>query len=134
LAARSGTRIKATGSGVIVFRGRKGGYGNVIQIKHNNNITTIYGHLSKFAKGIAKGTKVEQGDIIGYVGMTGLATGPHLHYEFLLKDKHRDPMKVDLPTSKPIEAKYKKEFNKKSLAMMAKIEMLNRNLLTANKN
>ncbi len=134
LAARSGTRIKATGGGVIAFRGRKGGYGNVIQIKHNNNITTIYGHLSKFAKGVVKGSNVEQGDIIGYVGMTGLATGPHLHYEFLLRDKHRDPMKVDLPTSKPIKAKYKKEFNKKSLAMMAKIEMLNRNLLTANKN
>ncbi len=131
LAARSGTKIKATGSGTIAFRGRKGGYGNVIKIKHDDNISTIYGHLSRFAKGIRKGTKIKQGDIIGYVGMTGLATGPHLHYEFLLRGKHRDPMKVDLPTSKPIAAKYKKAFNQKSLALIAKIEMLNRPLLTA---
>ncbi|MEE9330892.1 MAG: M23 family metallopeptidase [Methylophilaceae bacterium] len=133
LAARSGTRIKASGDGKVVFMGRKGGYGNVIIIKHRNGIRTLYGHLSRFAKELKRGNEVEQSDIIGFVGMTGLATGPHLHYEFLLNGKHRDPMTVPLPTSIPLEAKYKKEFQEKTTKYMAKIEMLNRNLLIANK-
>lgn len=131
LAARSGTRIKASGDGVVIFKGRKGGYGNVIILKHRNGIKTLYGHLSRFAKGLRKGNKVEQSDIIGYVGMTGLATGPHLHYEFLLNGKHRDPMTVPLPTSVPLEAKYQKAFDVQALDYLAKLEMLNRNLITA---
>lgn len=133
LAARSGTRIKASGDGVVVFRGRKGGYGNVIIIKHKNNIRTLYGHLSRFTKDLRKGTRVDQSEIIGYVGMTGLATGPHLHYEFLLNGVHRNPMTVPLPTGIPLEAKYKEEFDAKVLKYTAKIEMLNRNQVTAEK-
>ena len=133
LAARSGTRIKASGDAVVKFKGKKGGYGNVIILKHRNGIQTLYGHLSKFAKGLRKGKKVEQGDIIGYVGMSGLATGPHLHYEFLLNGIHRDPMKVKLPKGIPLEAKYKKEFKKNASKYMAQIEMLNRTTVIASK-
>ncbi|MFW5432320.1 MAG: OapA family protein [Methylophilaceae bacterium] len=131
LAARSGTRIKASGDGKVMFMGRKGGYGKVIILKHQNGIRTVYGHLSGFAKGLHKGQEVEQSDIIGYVGMTGLATGPHLHYEFLLNGTHRNPMTVELPTSIPLDAKYKEEFKAKTLQYMAKIEMLNRSFMTA---
>jgi len=131
LAARSGTRIKASGDGKVIFRGRKGGYGNVIIIKHRNGIKTVYGHMSKFAKGIHVGSEVEQSDIIGYVGMTGLATGPHLHYEFLLNGVHRDPMKVELPTSVPLDKKYKAEFQVIAQKYMQQLEMLNSHVATA---
>ncbi|MES2547593.1 MAG: M23 family metallopeptidase [Pseudomonadota bacterium] len=126
MAAPTGTRIKASGNGVVDFVGRKGGYGNVIVLKHENGISTVYGHLSRFTPGLRRGMQVAQGDIIGFVGMTGLATGPHLHYEFLLNKVHRDPMTVALPTSVPLEGKYKKEFDALSLNLMAQIEMLNR--------
>jgi len=127
LAAPAGTRIKAAGDGVIDFMGYKDGYGNVIIIKHNSGISTVYGHLSGFVRSLHTGLQVTQSDIIGYVGMTGLATGPHLHYEFLVNGEHHDPMTVALPTSVPIDDLYKKEFDEKSLDFMAKIEMLNRN-------
>jgi murein DD-endopeptidase MepM/ murein hydrolase activator NlpD len=131
LAAPTGTRIKAAGDATVDFVGRKGGYGNVIVLKHKNNISTVYGHLSRFAKGLRKNMKVAQGDIIGYVGMSGLATGPHLHYEFLLNKVHRDPLTVALPTSVPIDAQYKEEFTAKSLNLMAQIQMLNRSYIAA---
>jgi murein DD-endopeptidase MepM/ murein hydrolase activator NlpD len=130
-AAAMGTRVKASGDGEVDFIGRQGGYGNVIILKHDNGISTKYGHLSAFASDLRKGMRVTQGDIIGYVGMTGLATGPHLHYEFLVNGAHRDPMTVALPTSVPIDKKYQKEFDEKSLDYMAKIEMLNRSLVAA---
>ena len=133
LAARSGTRIKASGDGVVQFKGKKGGYGNVIIIQHRNHVQTLYGHLSGFAKGLSKGKKVEQGDIIGYAGKSGLATGPHLHYEFLLKGIHRDPMKVALPTSIPLESRYKAEFTASTASYMTKLDMLNRDIMTASK-
>lgn len=126
MAAPSGTRIKASGNGVVDFVGRKGGYGNVIVLKHENGISTVYGHLSRFAAGLRRGMPVAQGDIIGFVGMTGLATGPHLHYEFLVNKVHRDPMTVALPMSVPIDGQYKKAFDEQSLNLMAQIEMLNR--------
>ncbi len=133
LAARSGTRIKASGDAVVKFKGKKGGYGNVIILQHRNGIQTLYGHLSGFAKGLRKGKQVAQGDIIGYVGMSGLATGPHLHYEFLLNGVHRDPMTVKLPKGIPLEAKYKEEFKANASLYMAKIDMLNRNTIIASK-
>ena len=106
--------------------GLKGGYGNVIVLKHENNVSTLYGHLSGFVAGLRKGQQVTQSDIIGYVGSTGLATGPHLHYEFLVGKEHRDPMTVSLPTSIPIDGKFKKEFDALSLNYMAQIKMLDR--------
>ena len=126
LAAPTGTRVKAAGDAVVEFVGRKGGYGNVIVLKHENGINTLYGHLSGFAAGLRKGMHVAQSDIIGYVGMTGMATGPHLHYEFLVHQIHRDPLTVALPTSVPIDGQFKKEFDALSLDYMAQIEMLNR--------
>ncbi len=130
-AAPIGTRIKASGDGVVDFVGRKGGYGNVVVLKHENGISTVYGHLSRAAEGLRKGIRVEQGEIIGFVGMTGLATGPHLHYEFLVGKVHRDPMTVSLPSSIPIEAKYQKEFDAISLNYLAQIEILNRSQVAA---
>jgi len=133
LAARTGTRIKASGDGKVAFRGRKGGYGNVVILKHKNGIKTLYGHLSKFARGLHVGQTVEQGEIIAYVGMSGLATGPHLHYEFLVNGVHRDPMKVELPTSVPLDKQYEKEFGEKTINFMAKIKMINNHIMTASK-
>jgi murein DD-endopeptidase MepM/ murein hydrolase activator NlpD len=131
-AAPMGTRVKAAGDGVVAFMGVKGGYGNVVIIKHDNGISTVYGHLMRFASDLRKGAKVEQSDIIGYVGMTGLATGPHLHYEFLVDKVHRDPLTVALPTSIPIEAQYKKAFDAQSLERQAQLEMLNRRRVAQN--
>ena len=131
LAAPIGTRVKAAGDAVVEFVGRKGGYGNAIILKHENGISTVYGHLSAFAAGLRKGQHVGQGEIIGNVGMTGLATGPHLHYEFLIGGAHRDPLTVALPTSIPIDGKYKKEFDAISLDYMAQIEILNRSQVAA---
>ena len=108
-AAPIGTRIKAASDGIVDFVGNKGGYGNVIVIKHDNQIGTVYGHLSGFAAGLQRGQQISQGDIIGFVGMTGLATGPHLHYEFLVSGVHRDPLTVALPTNIPIDTEHKPE-------------------------
>jgi murein DD-endopeptidase MepM/ murein hydrolase activator NlpD len=101
-AAGTGTPIKAAGDGVIDFAGVQGGYGNVIVIKHGNNITTAYGHMSRFGAGIRKGAPVSQGTVIGYVGTTGWSTGPHLHYEFRVNGEARDPMRMNLPNAQPL--------------------------------
>ena len=96
-AAPTGTGVKAAGDAIVDFAGVKGGYGNVVVLKHDNGVSTVYGHLSRFAEGLQKGKKVLQGQLIAYVGTTGLSTGPHLHYEFLVNGEHRDPMTVALP-------------------------------------
>ncbi len=103
-AAPTGTPIKATADGVISQIGRQNSYGNVIMINHQGRYTTVYGHLSRFAKGMRNGQRVAQGEVIGYVGMSGLATGPHLHYEFKIGGIHRDPLRVALPNSQPVRA------------------------------
>ena len=131
LAAPTGTRVKASGDGVVDFVGKKGGYGNAIVLKHDGGVSTVYGHLSGFAAGLHKGQQVLQSDIIGYVGMTGLATGPHLHYEFLISGVHHDPLTVALATVIPIDAKYQKAFDDMSLDYMAKIEILKRSRVAA---
>jgi len=92
-AAPTGTKVYAAGAGRVQFRGVKGGFGNVVEIAHTGKVVTRYGHLSKFAAGLANGQKVEQGQLIGYVGSTGLATGPHLHFEFIKGGQHVDPQK-----------------------------------------
>ena len=125
-AAPIGTRVKAAGDGVVEFMGVKGGYGNVVILKHDNGVNTVYGHLSRFSSDIRKGATVQQGDVIGSVGMTGLATGPHLHYEFLVNKVHRDPLTVALPTSIPIDAQFKQAFDTTSLHRQAQLELLNR--------
>ncbi len=100
-AAPTGTAIMAAGNGVVTFVGNRSGYGRTVEIQHGRDTSTLYGHMSRFAK-ITRGQKVQQGDVIGYVGMSGLATGPHLHYEFRVKGVHRDPLSVTLPKAEPL--------------------------------
>lgn len=109
-AAPSGTAIKASGDGRIIFRGKKKDYGNTIIIRHGNNISTLYAHMRSFKKGLKKGSKVAQSQVIGFVGQTGLATGPHLHYEFRLNGIHRDPLTVKLPKAEPIKESERARF------------------------
>ncbi len=109
-AAPMGSKIKATADGVVTMVGKENGYGNVIMLSHQNRYTTVYGHLSRFAKGLHRGQRVTQGEVIGYVGMTGLATGPHLHYEFRVNGRQHDPLRVALPDARPINAADKAAF------------------------
>ena len=101
-AAATGTPIKAAGDGKIIWRGTKGGYGRTVIIQHGGNITTLYAHMSRYRSGVNKGTRVRQGDIIGYVGSSGLATGPHLHYEFRINGVHKNPLTVALPRAESV--------------------------------
>ncbi|MFZ6674292.1 peptidoglycan DD-metalloendopeptidase family protein [Undibacterium sp. Xuan67W] len=101
-AAVTGTPIRASGDGVVDTAGPSGGYGNLVVIKHWNNYSTAYAHMSRFAPGIHKGSKVVQGEVIGYVGTTGWSTGPHLHYEFRVNNEARDPMSISVPSAPPL--------------------------------
>jgi murein DD-endopeptidase MepM/ murein hydrolase activator NlpD len=109
-AAPIGTPVKAAGDGKVRFAGVKGGYGNVVEIDHSRGIVTVYGHLSHFAKGTHVGEHVTQGSIIAYVGMTGLATGPHLHYEYRVDGVFKNPQTVVLPSAEPIDARWHDDF------------------------
>lgn len=123
-AAASGTKVKATADSTVAFAGTKGGYGKVIMLNHRNKYQTVYGHLSGFAKGIRVGQKVKQGDVIGYVGMTGLATGPHLHYEFLVNGIQTNPLKVAMPSGFPITGKQKIAFYRDTDPLMRRIDLM----------
>lgn len=123
-AAPTGTPVKAAGSGRVRFVGNKGGYGKVVEIDHPNEVRTLYGHLSRFARGLNRGDKVSQGDVIGYVGMTGLATGPHLHYEYLLRGVHKDPQKVALPNAAPIPESELAAFQQHAAPLLASLDQL----------
>jgi murein DD-endopeptidase MepM/ murein hydrolase activator NlpD len=109
-AAPQGTPVRVTADGLVAFAGWQTGYGNVIFVKHQNNYSTVYGHLSKFADDLKAGSRVSQGDTIGFVGMTGWATGPHLHYEFRVADQPRDPMSAAVPNAFPLSAERLPEF------------------------
>ncbi len=109
-AAPTGTPVKAAGSGKVVFVGKKGGYGNAIILQHGARYKTLYGHLSRFAKSLKNGTAVRQGQIIGYVGSTGLASGPHLHFEFQVDGVHHNPLTVALPQAEEISGRTKSHF------------------------
>lgn len=124
-AAATGTPIKAAGDGRVITRGVKGGYGNTVIIQHGNNITTLYAHLSRFQKGVTNGSRVRQGQVIGYVGKTGLATGPHLHYEFRINGRHQNPLTVKLPDAEPIPSKYREAFQQQSRPLLAQLDLLN---------
>lgn len=102
-AAPIGTKVRSSGDGVIEFIGRQRGYGNVIVVRHRNDITTLYAHLHGFANDLSVGTRVVQGEVIGFVGATGMATGPHLHYEFMVDGANVDPMRVAMPGSAPLD-------------------------------
>jgi murein DD-endopeptidase MepM/ murein hydrolase activator NlpD len=108
-AAATGTPIYAAGDGVLEYAGRFSSYGNYIRIRHNSQLKTAYAHMHRLAKGMAVGKRVEQGDVIGYVGTTGRSTGPHLHYEVMVNNKAVNPKSVDLPTGEQLTGK---EFNR----------------------
>jgi murein DD-endopeptidase MepM/ murein hydrolase activator NlpD len=103
-AAPTGTPVHAAGDGRVSFAGQRGGYGNALILAHSNSVSTLYGHMSRFARQVRVGTHVQQGEIIGYVGMTGLATGPHLHYEYLVNGVHKNPQTVQLAGAEPLRA------------------------------
>ena len=123
-AAARGTPIRATGNGKISFAGRKGGYGNCIVVQHGQGIQTLYGHMNGFAKGMRVGSKVSQGDVIGYVGSTGLASGPHLHYEFHMNGQVRNPVTVPLPKSTGIAQSEMALFTATTGPLLAKLNQL----------
>ncbi len=110
-AAPTGTRVKATGDGIVEFTGRQGGYGNLVVLRHQSKYTTWYGHLSRFAPGMHKGKRVAQGEVIGFVGSTGVATGPHLHYEFRTNNVHQDPLRVAMPPAPPLAPQHRAAFD-----------------------
>jgi murein DD-endopeptidase MepM/ murein hydrolase activator NlpD len=109
-AAPVGTPVRAAGEGRVRFVGRQGGYGNVIELEHGSGVVTVYGHLSRFAAQMRRGQRVELGKVIGYVGKTGLATGPHLHYEYRIRGVHKNPQTVPLPDAAPIPAEQRDRF------------------------
>lgn len=123
-AAPMGTKVKVTSDGVVSFVGKQGGYGNVVMVDHQGHFTTVYGHLSRFAGGIRKGQRLGQGQLVGYVGMTGLASGPHLHYEFKMNGIQRDPLKVALPDGKPVSDAQKTAFMESTRDLFAQLDML----------
>ncbi|HET9330472.1 MAG TPA: peptidoglycan DD-metalloendopeptidase family protein [Steroidobacteraceae bacterium] len=122
-AAPIGTPVKAAGDGSIRFAGVMGGYGNVVEIEHSRSVMTVYGHLSRFARGTRVGTHVTQGTVIAYVGMTGLATGPHLHYEYRVNGVFKNPQTVPLPSAAPIDARYKDDFLARTAPLLATLDV-----------
>ncbi len=132
-AAARGTRVRVTGDGSVDFAGVIRGYGNVIKVRHPNNFTTVYAHLNGFVRGLRRGNKVHQGDVIGFVGQTGWATGPHLHYEFQVNGIQSNPLKIALPSGRPLDADalarfksltsgYKTELARTEIAQVASFE------------
>ena len=128
-AAPRGTPIRASGDGKVIFAGNKGGYGRLIVIRHGGRYTTAYGHLHRYAGGIRSGKTVKQGQIIGYVGSSGLATGPHLHYEFRVDGVHRNPLTVRLPEAKPVQSAYRAHFEENTQAYLSMLRRMDRRLV-----
>ncbi len=124
LAAPEGTRVLASADGVVNSAGWRGGYGNAIEVRHGGGITTLYGHLSRFAKGIRAGARVKQGEVIGFVGHTGWATGPHLHYEFRIAGVYQDPLRVALPKAQPVSPALRAEFQRVAADARATIDLV----------
>ena len=121
-AAPIGTPVRAAGDGRVLFAGVRGGYGNLVELDHSRGITTVYGHLSRFAHGLHAGQHVAQGEVIAFVGMTGLATGPHLHYEYRVNGVFQNPQTVKLPSALPIDGPLKADFLAKSAPLLASLD------------
>ncbi|BAP41910.1 M24/M37 family peptidase [Pseudomonas sp. StFLB209] len=132
-AAPRGTPIKATGDGKVLLAGRRGGYGNTVIIQHGDTYRTLYGHMQGFAKGVQTGGSVKQGQVIGYIGTTGLSTGPHLHYEFQVNGVHVDPLGQKLPMAEPIAKAEKQRFLQMSQPLMARMDQDKASKLALNK-
>lgn len=123
-AAATGTPILATGDGKVSFVGTKGGYGRTVILSHGGKYTTLFAHMSRYKKGLRSGQRVKQGETIGYIGSSGLATGPHLHYEFRVNGVHRNPLTVTLPKAEPLPKKYNADFKLKSQPLLARLDNL----------
>lgn len=123
-AAPTGTPVRAIADAKIEFVGKQGGYGNLIVLQHQGSYSTAYGHLSRFGKGIKRGARIGQGQVIGYVGATGLASGPHLHYEFRVNNVQKNPLALKLPTSYPLDARAKAQFAGKAQPLVANLSLL----------
>lgn len=121
-AAPTGTPIMSSGAGRVVHRGRKGGYGHAVIIQHGNQYRTLYAHLSRYADDLREGSRVEQGQVIGYVGRSGLVTGAHLHYEFMVNGNHFNPMTVNLPNGDPIPEEHMADFQASTSSLLAQIQ------------
>jgi murein DD-endopeptidase MepM/ murein hydrolase activator NlpD len=119
-----GTPVSSIGSGTVTYKGWRGGYGNLVEIKHKNNFKTRYGHLSKFAKGLYQGKKVKMGELIGYVGSTGLSTGPHLHFELHKNGVPINPLKVNIPRAPSVAEEYMVDFQQHCDSILQYIESL----------
>jgi len=125
-AAPVGTPVRATGNGIVTFAGQQGGYGNVVVLKHQGAFSTLYAHLSRFAPRLRNGARVTQGDVIGFVGQTGWATGPHLHYEFRVADVQRNPLTVALPGGEPLPASRRAAFAARIEPAVAQLDVARR--------
>lgn len=123
-AAPIGTRVKSTADATVDFVGTQAGYGKMLILEHQGGIRTVYGHLSRFAPGMRKGAKVLQGEVIGYVGMSGLATGPHLHYEFRVNGELRNPLKVTLPNALPVPNEHLADFKHQAEPLLSQLSLL----------
>ena len=123
-AAKTGTPILATGDGKVAFKGTKGGYGRTVILSHGGKYTTLYAHMSRYKKGMRTGQRVRQGQTIGYIGSSGLATGPHLHYEFRVNGVHRNPLTVALPKAQPLPKKYQTDFKEQATPFLAQLDAL----------
>ncbi|MCZ7559553.1 MAG: M23 family metallopeptidase [Burkholderiaceae bacterium] len=120
-AAPIGTKVRSSGDGVVEFVGQQRGYGNIVEIRHRNGISTLYAHLNGFASGLSKGAKVAQGAVIGYVGTTGWSTGPHLHYEFKVAGEQVDPLSVVLPPAAPLDAAERVHFMARTAGLRTRL-------------
>jgi murein DD-endopeptidase MepM/ murein hydrolase activator NlpD len=123
-AAPIGTKVKVTSDGIVSNYGRQAGYGNFVEIKHQGRFSTLYGHLSRFANGLHRGQRVAQGEVIAYVGMTGLTSGPHLHYEFKIDGLQRDPLRVALPDAQPVSSANKAMFKAAADNFLVRLSLL----------
>jgi murein DD-endopeptidase MepM/ murein hydrolase activator NlpD len=125
-AAKSGTPVHSAGDGKVIFKGKKGGYGKVMIVQHGTKYTTLYAHLKTYNRKLKVGSKVKQGQTIAYVGKSGLATGPHLHYEFRVNGTHRNPLTVKLPESNPVPKRYMADFELTTTPVFAQLELVTR--------
>jgi murein DD-endopeptidase MepM/ murein hydrolase activator NlpD len=132
-AAKTGTPIRATGDGKVVRRGHNGGYGRRIVLKHGSRYSTLYAHMSRYASNTRPGSRVIQGQVIGYAGRSGLATGTHLHYEFRADGVHRNPLRFRFPGVAPVPEKYHDDFAEKTVPLFAQLDLLGRNQVALSK-
>jgi len=123
-AAPTGTRVRATGDGVVEFVGQRNGYGKTVVLRHQGAYTTVYAHLNGFARGLRRGARLAQGEALGFVGQTGWATGPHLHYEFRISGQARNPLAVAMPAAHPVAPQEMRAFREHAGPLVARLDLL----------